>query len=574
MWALALLFGLWLLKSISTRSLFRRPLLDGALFVFALTAALGYWAAYDETAAWQKFCLVLAAVFFYYAIAEQPAENFNLLAVFWFVVGIGIALYFLLTFDFSAYVVKFQLLHQLGVAWMQVRPNFLQLPSIHPNDAAGIAIIAGVYGFTFLRDSTRVSIRHFFVVIGIAIILFAVVLSSSRGAFMALTGAIGILLLYNVITRINSGWAARFLDLFPTVIVTGIVLIGVIEFLIPMAILGSPFFLAEDVVISRYELMRSGLWILRDFPFTGGGLDSFPGLYSQYVLVIPYYSILNSHNMFLDVAIEQGILGGLSFLLIYLITAWRLLFAMKENRDPGMRWLFYAACISLFTAVFHGLVDDYIYGGRGTILALFPAGMTALISRMGTGGGTLTEPEPRLVAQGFRTPVWKMLAWILPVVLIVIFFWKPIVAQWHANVGAVKMSKLDLAGYPANQWPEGDDIQRWESAENDFVRALSYDAGNQTANHRIGLIRLLARDFEAATQYLQAAYDDDPGNRGIVKNLGYGYLWLGESDTAYSLLTRLPESKYELDVYVWWWDVHGRVDLAKNAFHMAARLGK
>ncbi len=574
LWALLLPFVLWILRSSIKGTLFRYPVIDGGLILFVLTGAVGAWAAYDETAAWNKFCLIVAAVLFYYAMADQPVDNFKVLAGFWFVIGIGIAIYFLLTFDFSAQAEKFQVLHQLGLAWMNMRPG-LALPSIHPNDVAGIAIIAGVYGVSFLDGSPRDNrVARIMTLTGLVIVLFAVVLSSSRGAFLALIGSTFILSIWWFLLRQNSPQTKRLLDLLPGLVIIGIVTVGIMEFFIPLRLLGPSFFVSDGVGISRSELIHSGLQILRDFPFTGGGLNSFPGLYSQYVLVIPYYSILNSHNMFLDVAIEQGVLGGISFAAVYLGVVWQLMQMLKKNQTAQIRWLYLAACISLFTAIFHGLVDDYIYGGRGTILAFVPAGMAILVTQCRRMDESLQEFG--LQVSGLRTSFFsfKAFIWIAPVILLLGILWRPITAQWYANLGAVKMAKLDLADYPANSWRESTDVQNRRSAELDLRQALAYDEDNQTANHRIGLIQLQARNFEIASNYLLKAYEQDPANRGIIKNLGYSYLWSGEMDKAQSLLERIPEAKYELDIYVWWWSVHERLDLAKQAFDLASRLSK
>jgi tetratricopeptide (TPR) repeat protein len=108
--------------------------------------------------------------------------------------------------------------------------------------------------------------------------------------------------------------------------------------------------------------------------------------------------------------------------------------------------------------------------------------------------------------------------------------------------------------------------------ELDFQRALEYDADNQTANHRLGLLAATARNFELAAGYLQKAYDVNPSHRGIIKNLGYSYVWLGQADEAQPLLARIPETKYELDVYVWWWGNQKRDDLAAYALQMSGSL--
>jgi hypothetical protein len=79
-------------------------------------------------------------------------------------------------------------------------------------------------------------------------------------------------------------------------------------------------------------------------------------------------------------------------------------------------------------------------------------------------------------------------------------------------------------------------------------------------------------DFPAAAGYLEPAYLADPGHRGLTKYLAYTYVWLGEYDRAEPLLKTLPEAAGELDVYTWWWGIHGRDDLADNARAALARL--
>ncbi len=69
------------------RPLFHAGLVDGLLAVFLVTALIGYWAAYDQTAAWMKLCLLVAGILLYYAISTQPEFKSGctgrLLVYFW-----------------------------------------------------------------------------------------------------------------------------------------------------------------------------------------------------------------------------------------------------------------------------------------------------------------------------------------------------------------------------------------------------------------------------------------------------------------------------------------------------------
>ena len=41
---------------------------------------------------------------------------------------------------------------------------------------------------------------------------------------------------------------------------------------------------------------------------------------------------------------------------------------------------------------------------------------------------------------------------------------------------------------------------------------------------------------------------------------------------AKELLLNIPEAKEEMEVYIWWWEIQGREDLAKKAKNMVTQL--
>ena len=134
------------------------------------------------------------------------------------------------------------------------------------------------------------------------------------------------------------------------------------------------------------------------------------------------------------------------------------------------------------------------------------------------------------------------------------------------------MARVQLAGFPTDKWADIDTIPVPVTAESSLRLAFQYDPNNATANYHLGLISMLHQDFESASAYLETAYERFPGHRGIIKNLGYSYVWLGEMDKAETLLAQIPEAQHELEVYVWWWDLQGRQDLSRNAFQMASNM--
>ena len=94
----------------------------------------------------------------------------------------------------------------------------------------------------------------------------------------------------------------------------------------------------------------------------------------------------------------------------------------------------------------------------------------------------------------------------------------------------------------------------------------------QLINHRLGLLAVNRANFEEGCAYLQKAYSVNPVNRGIVKNLGYCYIWLGEIDTAAAYLGDIPEAGVEMEWYSWWWGTQERKDLSEYANRMMNKL--
>jgi tetratricopeptide (TPR) repeat protein len=141
-----------------------------------------------------------------------------------------------------------------------------------------------------------------------------------------------------------------------------------------------------------------------------------------------------------------------------------------------------------------------------------------------------------------------------------------------ADWGAVLMAQIQLSDFPSNEWTASQDISQYAQAQAWLERAVRLDPFNRAANHRLGLIALQSRDFNTATRYLEAALLEDASHPGVIKNLGYAYVWAGLYDQALPLLAQIPEAGQELGYYVDWWKAQGRADLAQNAAQMRARL--
>jgi len=127
------------------------------------------------------------------------------------------------------------------------------------------------------------------------------------------------------------------------------------------------------------------------------------------------------------------------------------------------------------------------------------------------------------------------------------------------------MARVELAGWPTNQWATGKEAAELARANRYFEQALVFDEQNQTALYRLGLSAMLAREYETAVNYLEQAYAQDESHRGVIKSLGYSYVWNGDYEQAVPTLAPIPEARNEMNVYSQWWRRQNRADLAAKA---------
>ena len=555
----------WVFRFMAGQPPFQRTPFDWLIGIFLVTAWVGYWVAYDKSAAGIKFFLIVSAALLYYALSAQPKQNIVFLSFLSFCFAFGLSSYFGLTYDFEGSGGK------LAIWWMNQRPH-VDWPGIHYDDILGLVLISAILAFYWLWNASKkphgslAVVMRLFLLIGMGIVALVFVLTLSRGIGLIGLGAVGLWVLWRASTL--SGSHVRVRAVFPVLVL--IFLVALITF----AYLGP----ASDVPglthsaygrNSRAELLGRGSYFLVDYPITGAGLASFPGLYSQYILVIPYFYFANSYNLFLDVAIEQGVTAGAIFILLYLGGV--LLVSQSIANEPPddlrlMRWL---GLFALIVTIVHGLFYDYLYNGNGTALLFYPLGMAMIgvvnRSHSGDGNSTLPKALPRLNLAMITLSV-------LALVLILGININKLMSHWYANLGAIQMSQEELKNFPTSQWATSDTVHRLEAAESTLQAALRYEPNNQTANYRLGLISLLRQDFKTAAANLEAAHQQVPNHRGIIKSLGYCYVWLGDMDKARVLLEQIPEAQDEMKVYIWWWGTQSRPDLSELASSAVSQL--
>lgn len=554
----------WVLRFLAGHLPFRRTPFDWLIAIFLVTAWVGYWAAYDKSAAWIKVWLIVSAVLLYYALSAQPKQNLVFLSFLSFCFALALSLYFCLTADFAGTGGRF------AIWWMDQRPH-VDWPAIPNGYLSGLVFINTILGFYWLLNTSKKFlgpapvVMQLFLLLGTGMAALLFVLTVSRGIALVVSGLVGLWLLWRVLTLSRSNVQNR--AVFPVLVLIYLVV------LITFAYFGPASSTPDSTksvfgTNSRAEVFGRGAFFLVDYPILGAGLASFSGLYSQYMLVIPHFYFANSYNLFLDVAIEQGVIAG-SILIILYVGGVLLVAKAIANDLPNelqlMRWL---SLCALIVTIVHGIFYNYLYNGNGTVLLFYPLGIAM------AGGGNQRSPasqtfqQPKILSSRHRV----VFAALLAVIALLAFNLNQLISTWYANLGAVQMAQVQLRDFPTGKWATSDDVTRLKWAEITLHSALQYEPHNQTANYRLGLISMLRQDFRTAAANLETAHKKAPNHRGIIKSLGYCYVWLGDMDMAQKLLDQIPEAQDEMKVYVWWWGTQDRPDLSERASRMVALL--
>jgi putative inorganic carbon (hco3(-)) transporter len=540
---------------------FQRTPFDLPLALFLITAGIGVWAAYQPAAAWLKFWLLLTSVVLYYFITRQPIRNLWTVSAVLCLLAFGSIFHFYLTSIFAGKLTNVQLFKPSGSppAWIRseaglvwsLRNDFTEILDLF------LPLSAALYLKSWRNKKYLTSILYGLLS---CLILAAILISSSRSAILAVAATAALWLFWwitGIIVRRGSLthkklYAAILILLLCLLVGSGSAYLN--GRLRQVAIGGDNL----SVLEKRLHLDISALQLIQDVPFTGSGLDSFSGMYASYIMVTPNFLVSSSHNLYLEAALEQGVIGGLVLGWIYIGSILLIAFRRTSAEHALLRK---AVISSLLIITIHGLGDQILYHTKFIPLLFVLPGMAVSLASPSKQGssGHIRDRKP------VNNNLLPFIA-VLTILLIgAVFFYHPILAHWYTNLGAVEMAKTQLKDFPTGRWDGGQQEHLLEPSKVHLKKAVEYEPGISGANYRLGLIAVAEHNFAGAVSHLETALRTDPNHRGIQKVLGYSYLWNGQIDAALPMLRPLPESEYELNNYVYWWRSLNRPDLAANA---------
>ena len=540
---------------------------------FLLTGLIGVWAAYDRPAAWMRFALLAAGLLLSLAVAgagrrsgEAVLGPAGLLCA---LLAAALAAYFLLTYDWQTHAVdKVAVLYRLGL-WIQaVRPKVPVPEDIHINIAGGglaLLLPPALAAAVWARRQRLSLVVVIPAALAVAFALATLVLTVARGAWLGL--AAGAVVAAYLGWRLGPGLRGgrgpgfrggrgrgrhhphrRLADLGFVLALLAIAAGLALVVSTPVAGLG------DGSTTGRPLLWRQGLDLVADYPFTGSGLGSTMMVHATYLMMLHVGFISHMHNLFLQVAIEQGLPG---LLLILLLLALAVANLVRHARTHGPSLFFLAAVASLVALVVHGLFDAGLYASRLAPFVFVPfafaLGLTTDDRPATTENRKPTidgQHGPAVSGQRSKFPVrglWSVVGGLLLLLLLL----PSSLAAFQANLGAVAQTRAELSRYTWPAVPIQDALRRDPSVNLDpaiayYQAALARSSTNATANRRLGQIELSRGQYDDARRHLQAAYDAAPGRQAARFLLGESDAIAGETDQAASLWRTLSAK--------FWWD--------------------
>lgn len=225
---------------------------------------------------------------------------------------------------------------------------------------APLVPLAFAWGLT-LAGARRIAV----LALGV-LLMFAVVLTQSRGALLGVVLGLGVLALWRVPRA-------------PILVPIGAAIVAALILLTPLratavSMLDDP----SSTVNSRVELWERALFVMRDFPFTGIGLGTFdPNALLLYPLLenTPGEPQPHAHNIYLQMGVDYGVGGFVAFLALVTTTLGVGVTNARRFAGTPMAWLALGLLASFVAFLGHGLLDAVFLStkvglGIWTILAL------------------------------------------------------------------------------------------------------------------------------------------------------------------------------------------------------------
>ncbi len=510
---LMLLIASFMIRIWRTRHIIPHTGLEIPFLLIVLSGIFAAWISYDAPAAWLQMARIIAGCVLYYAVVESDNEVLYKIALGFTLAITMLAIYWPLQHDFLAGQSKFGFIDRAGHVINTILPT-IPGPSIHSNVAAGTLVIGLPIAITCIWQARRRKQWLLLVILILCTLMIAgaLLLTSSRGAWVGLGATICLAGLVWLQRRKYNQNRSRVV--FWTVL-SGLALLFILVIVASgnlnriMGQLPDP----TGTLEGRLQLWVQGVNLIKDYVFTGRGLMSFRMVYAVYGILIhvPHHDHL--HNTYLEVWLEQGVLGAIGvvwILVVVILWAWN---AFGRERVSLWEW---AGLAAVAIAVVHGMFDVVFY-------------VTRTLPLLGLVLGFAYHASGRLQEDRDKKKRWLERYWVggslIVLGVLAFLFYRPLAASAYANWGSIMQTRQELSIYDATQFdnPTLDLVRRerdMTEIEAIFNRSIALIATNNTALRRLAMIALSRGEYDRGLVFSQQAWN--AGLRDEITRLVYG----------------------------------------------------
>lgn len=311
-------------------------------------------------------------------------------------------------------------------------------------------------------------------------------------------------------------------------------------------------------LLERLALWRESLAISRDYYFTGSGLGMTPMIYSTYVLSIhdPYW--YHAHNLYLQIALEQGMPGLLAFLLMngLLLGTAITTYQKSKSAERGF-WL--AAIAALLAMLTYGLLDAELYATAAVTVLFLPLGFMLTLywaRRQQQPNQPTAVVQPRRPLVFGRSAVASLL---LVLVMALLCSGPGVQERFYTNLGVLSQTQAELGHYRWPTWPLQDELRRkaavdLTTATTHYQVVLQLNPTSATVHERLGQLQLSQGNYRDALAHLTQAHQTAPARESIRRLLGEAYAVTGQVKQAATLWRSVDLQYGQIKDRLWWYE--------------------
>ena len=364
-WLVAALAVGPLLGALTTGTLWPRTPADWCVVGLLLWLPVTFWASVDKHRTWSSMALLLLGVAWYLAWVRRERSHARPMELVAFLVLLAVGIMIigpLLAENLPSWAGWMKRIQILAQPWIGRLGE-----SINPNVLAGGLILLVPLLLSLAINSNKRSGRSL-VLLGLVILsILELGLTASRGAYIALLVSLGVVLC------LRWPWLLFGVPLLSAMVGYGIHQIGwqsIVNRIAEVSAASAPEGISG--LESRLEIWSRALYALQDFAFTGIGFGTFdqviPLLY-PYFTIPPDATISHAHNLFLQVGVDMGIPGLVTWLALQITVLWMLVTALCRLPRSSDHWAVAAGALGGLVAMYvHGLVDAVSWASRMAVL--------------------------------------------------------------------------------------------------------------------------------------------------------------------------------------------------------------